>query len=84
MQIVKDGNKREPLRFELDATKSPRTLDLYMMVGDKEKGPIKGIYALEGDTLKICYAQLPGDERPKTFASPPKSRTYYISLKRAK
>ena len=29
---------------------------------------VLGIYALEGETLKLCYA-LPGRERPKTFTT---------------
>jgi uncharacterized protein (TIGR03067 family) len=40
-----------------------------------------GIYALEGDDLKVCYA-LPGKERPTAFATKPGSGTVLFVLKR--
>src|SRR5262245_21739376 len=53
------------LSFTLDATKTPKALDL------KSKGDLLiGIYELNGDDLKICITQLePVDKnRPKDFA----------------
>lgn len=47
--------------YTLQPTSSPKTFDF--------KGPetaIQGIYELNGDTLKVCYA---ATERPKSFAT---------------
>jgi uncharacterized protein (TIGR03067 family) len=47
--------------YTLQPTANPKTFDF--------KGPetaIQGIYELNGDTLKVCYA---ATERPKTFAT---------------
>jgi hypothetical protein len=30
--------------------------------------PVQGIYEVEGDTFKLCYAA-PGEARPKEFAT---------------
>ena len=54
--------------FTLDATKSPRTMDV-TPAGPRKGKPILAIYKLEGDTLTICNAG-PGKERPKTFTAP--------------
>ena len=44
--------------------------------------PIKGIYEIDGDSLKICFA-IEG-ERPKKFESAEGSTTMLIVLKRIK
>jgi uncharacterized protein (TIGR03067 family) len=52
------------------------TIDVEVLRAERDGGPKKrvypGIYSLEGDTLKVCYA-LPGKERPTTFATKPGS-----------
>jgi uncharacterized protein (TIGR03067 family) len=65
--------------FTLDATKTPKALDL------KSKGDSNvGIYELKGDDLKICLTQLePVDKnRPKEFAG--SKDTILFVLKRVK
>lgn len=75
IQLVISGDNftlktaRDPKGFtgtiKLDATKSPRQID--MTFGADKKVAI-GVYELEGDTLKICY----GQERPNEFKTKPK------------
>jgi uncharacterized protein (TIGR03067 family) len=52
--------------FKLDATKTPREIDL--TPADKGKGVIRGIYKLEKDTLTMCYSTT-GKDRPTKFES---------------
>jgi uncharacterized protein (TIGR03067 family) len=49
----------------LDETKTPKTIDL-----DVNGRILKGIYLLDGDTLKLCY-NLSSEERPTEFVSKP-------------
>jgi uncharacterized protein (TIGR03067 family) len=49
---------------KLDATKKPKTLDGEMTEGGSDK--IIGIYEIDGDTWKECWAR-EGKDRPKQF-----------------
>jgi uncharacterized protein (TIGR03067 family) len=49
----------------LDESKTPKTIDL-----DVNGRILRGIYQLEGDTLKLCY-NLSSEERPTEFVSKP-------------
>ena len=53
--------------FKLDATKTPRQIDL-IPEGKGKVAAAKGIYKLEKDTLTIC-AGAPGKDRPVAFES---------------
>lgn len=72
----------EPARgkFTLDATKQPREIDLFDYAGKGKT--IRGIYAFEGEQLRICLGSGKSGERPQTFASPPKSGQVHFLLKR--
>jgi uncharacterized protein (TIGR03067 family) len=63
---------------KLDSSKKPKQIDLELT--DRT---LKGIYEVEGDTLKISY-RLEGDERPTELASKPDSGIVLIVHKRAK
>ena len=53
-------------KFTLDPSKKPKTID-YLMTGGPTKGKKQlGIYELDGDTVKFCFAA-PGSERPTDF-----------------
>ena len=66
--------------INIDPTSTPKTID-YIVSGGAMSGARpntitgatgearKGIYELNGDTLRICLAR-PGKERPKQFVSP--------------
>jgi uncharacterized protein (TIGR03067 family) len=64
--------------FKLDSEKKPREID--MVVNGRM---LKGIYDLDGDTLKVSYS-LTGGERPTEFESKPDSGTTLIVHKRMK
>jgi uncharacterized protein (TIGR03067 family) len=63
--------------FTLDPTKTPKFYNRTYTDGT----PRYGIYELEGDTLKICIADL-GRGRPTTFATKPGDGTSLLVYKR--
>jgi uncharacterized protein (TIGR03067 family) len=80
---VYEEEKKREMTFKLDPTKEPRTIDLTLTEG-KDKGETSpGIYALEGELLKIAFA-LPGKARPTTFTPKQGSQEMLFVLKRAK
>ncbi len=63
--------------FKLDASQSPKQIDL--VLPDRT---LKGIYEIDGPTLKIAYA-LAGDARPTELASKPDSGVVLAVHKKA-
>ena len=54
--------------FTLDATKKPKATDSTANAGPDKGKTFFGIYDIEGDTHKVCFAP-PGKDRPKEFAT---------------
>lgn len=55
-------------KITLDPSKKPKTMD-YQMTDGYTKGKTQlGIYEVDGETFKACFAK-PGDERPTDFTS---------------
>jgi uncharacterized protein (TIGR03067 family) len=64
-------------RYTLDPTTNPKAIDLT----DKDGHHAPGIYALNGDTLKVCIDE-GSEERPKLFATKPDTRLSVWTFKR--
>jgi uncharacterized protein (TIGR03067 family) len=72
------------MTFTVDANKKPKAID-FASTTDPGGGKLsKGIYELEGDTLKICFNPEKGGDRPTEFATKAGSRVRCITLKREK
>jgi uncharacterized protein (TIGR03067 family) len=72
--------------FKIDASKSPRTMDLTIKEGpdDLKDKTAQAIYELKGDELTWCVAH-PGDgERPQKFATKEGVKQMLIKFKREK
>jgi uncharacterized protein (TIGR03067 family) len=54
--------------YKIDPTASPKRIETTPSSGPYKDKPLLGIYELDGDVLKICYA-LPGKDRPTAFSS---------------
>jgi len=55
-------------KYAIDTTKKPKAID-YMMTEGPTKGKTHlGIYELDGDTVKFCFAA-PGKDRPTEFTA---------------
>jgi RNA polymerase sigma factor (sigma-70 family) len=71
------------INFKLDPANSPRRVTMIMRLHEKEK-TIEGIYALEGDTLKLCYGKEPESPLATDFTAPKGSERMMFLLRRIK
>jgi uncharacterized protein (TIGR03067 family) len=88
---VFDGTKKAEVSFTVEADKTEEAtykldpakgrIDLVWRGPRGETKTTLGIYELEDDALKICFA-LPGKNRPKKFPDNPKSGVVRMVLKR--
>ena len=67
--------------FKLDSTTKPPSFDMTHADGADKGKTTKGIYAWEGDTLKICLGE---EKRPKDFTAKADSGQARYVLKRTK
>jgi uncharacterized protein (TIGR03067 family) len=58
--------------FTIDPGKTPKQMDATTGSGPDKGKTWLGIYELEGETYKVCFAP-PGKDRPKEFSSKPGS-----------
>ncbi|HVS33990.1 MAG TPA: TIGR03067 domain-containing protein [Gemmataceae bacterium] len=54
--------------FKIDPTTKPKSIDITQTNGPNAGKTSLGVYDLDGDTLKICWAP-PGKDRPTDFKS---------------
>src|SRR5947209_17622248 len=70
--------------IRLDPAKEPKEIDFTDVSGENKGKTGKGIYQVDGDTLKICHGMPTNPERPKEFASKPGSGLFVVVWKRQK
>ncbi len=66
-----------------DPTKKPKTIDFIPSEGAGQGQTHLGIYEIDGDTRKLCFAG-PGKERPKAFEAESGSENILVTFKRVK
>lgn len=69
--------------IKIDASKTPKTLDLIFTEGPEKGKTAPGIYELGGDNWKICLS-LGASSRPTEFATKPGTGHALETLKREK
>jgi uncharacterized protein (TIGR03067 family) len=80
--LTEDGKQdKVELKYKLDPTQKPKAIDITPETA--ERGVIRGIYQLDGDTLKVCLGE-PGKERPAKFETKPGSGHKLMKLSRMK
>jgi uncharacterized protein (TIGR03067 family) len=65
---VKAGKNTLVGTHAVNPTKKPKTIDSTDTEGPFKNSTILGIYEVNGDQFKVCFAK-PGDERPKEFST---------------
>jgi len=70
-------------KFTIDPAKKPKTIDYVMTEGFTKGKTQLGIYELDGDTIKFCFAA-PGKDRPKDFTAKQGSQQTFSVWKRDK
>jgi uncharacterized protein (TIGR03067 family) len=65
----------------LDPTRTPKAINSWDQDGPYEDQTVPGIYEIEGDTLRLCFAR-PGDKRPAEFTTIRGSGFLYVVYKR--
>ena len=74
------GEDRQSL-YKLDPTTTPKGIELTPQDGPAKGKTVHGLYELDGDRLKLCLLNGPGEE-PKAFATTPGSNLRLLILKR--
>ena len=55
-------------KFALEPSKTPKGIDFTPSGGQNKDKTLRGIYEIDGDMLKICFAE-PDKERPNEFST---------------
>lgn len=70
--------------IEIDPTTNPKCLDT-KSVEEGRRGVVdENVYELDGDTLKVCFYQGKGKNRPTSFDVPKEKDTILVVMKRIK
>ena len=67
----------------LDPSQDPKTIDAVRSKGPDRGKTLRGIYELNGDTYKVCFAE-PDKERPEEFSTTEGSGHRLLVFKRAR
>jgi uncharacterized protein (TIGR03067 family) len=81
--ITFNGRVNFKAKFTIDPTKKPKTIDYLMTEGPTKGKTHLGIYELDKDTVKFCFAA-PGKERPTDFTGKEGSQQTFSIWKRNK
>jgi len=79
----KIGDETRKATLKVDATKTPRTMDVVFEDGPHKGETVKVIYEVKGDELKVCHGD-PGADRPTELSSKEGSGLMLMTFKRAK
>jgi uncharacterized protein (TIGR03067 family) len=69
--------------FKIDPAATPKTIDITITDGPGKDNTLKGIYKIDGDTQKICWAA-PGQPRPTEFEAKAESGRMLQVLEKVK
>jgi uncharacterized protein (TIGR03067 family) len=67
----------------LEPSRNPKAINTWDQDGPFEDQTVPGIYEIDGDTLKVCFAR-PGEDRPKEFTTKDNKAFLYCLYQRKK
>ncbi len=70
--------------FKFDPSKKPKASETTYTEGPDKGTTFKGIYQIDGDTMKFCRSGSPDDERPTEFKTKSGTGQFAATYKRAK
>ena len=83
--LIREGGKSaENFSYLLDPTKKIKEIDLTLKAGAQAGRIDRGIYQIEGDTLRICIQSNKDEPRPREFRSPVGTDLWLVVLQRPK
>lgn len=81
--VQREGKTIIKGNFKIDPTKKPKQSEATYTEGELKGKTVLGIYEVDGDSMRICYA-LPGKDRPTEFSSKEGSGHVLLVYKRDK
>jgi uncharacterized protein (TIGR03067 family) len=81
--IQVEGDEAARGTSKIDPTKKPKTIDFTPTKGSDQGKVFLGIYAIEGNSRKLCFAE-PGKARPTEFVSKPGREHCLVIFERVK
>ena len=81
---VKVKDSAHETTIKVDPTTDPKSIDMLFPNGTELPKLGKGVYELDGDTLKICRHQATGEDRPTQIGSWPNTNLFVVTWKRQK
>src|SRR5262249_51399603 len=81
--VTMEGQMFLKAKIAINPASKPKTIDYEMTDGPTKGKKQLGIYELDGDTFKACFAA-PGDDRPADFTSKAGDRRTLSVWKRQK
>jgi uncharacterized protein (TIGR03067 family) len=80
--VTKVKDRTFETTIQLDPTQKPKAIDMYFPAGTDPPKLAKGIYEVDGDRLKLCRHQMPGQDRPQQFGTWPNTGLFMVVWKR--
>ena len=82
--LQKVGDMTEEGEYTLDATQTPKTIDLDIKTGNDQGKKQLGIYKIEDTKLTLIFAAADSKDRPKSFTPAESDQVFEFVLEKAK
>ncbi len=83
LTLKSNGEARRRGIVTLDESRTPKAMNTWDLDGPYEDETLPGIYELDGDNLKLCFAR-PGEKRPSKFTTSSGTGFLFFVFKRSK
>jgi uncharacterized protein (TIGR03067 family) len=81
---LESKDKKNEARYKLDATQTPRCIDITSADGADKDKPYLGIYEVSDESLKLCLANKEPDQEPRPAKFQAMGRVVVMTFKKVK